>query len=190
VDHRAAAPKRTASRSSWPPPRPRAAAAADFPVARLTTELERERAFRPQAFGFELVALQFKPMGVAFEGFFQGSDDDAREPCLEAAKSGAAAGLELLRLVRRLLAHLPDLAAAREIGDTNHRIEDLKPGKRHHFAPNHARRNAFCASVSEPPALSTGTISTCGSSASTTVDVVGLPVRPVKAIDTESPGLC
>ena len=60
-----------------------------------------QRAFRPPAFGVELLALEFKPMGVAIERFFQRSDDDAREPCLEAAKSGAAAGLELLRLVRR-----------------------------------------------------------------------------------------
>ena len=59
---------------------------ADLAIARLTQQLESQRALRALALGVQLLALQIEPLGVAIERFFQRGDDDAGQPRLEPAE--------------------------------------------------------------------------------------------------------
>jgi hypothetical protein len=53
------------------------------------------------------------------------ADDDAGEPRLERARRAGAARLEQLLLLLLIVRHRPDLPAADDVGDADHRVENL-----------------------------------------------------------------
>jgi hypothetical protein len=91
---------------------------------RAAQQLQPQRALGALALGFGVRTLELEPAAVAIEDLFQRGDHHAGEPRFEAVQWRALSwNLERLGIAARPAERL-HLAAAREIGHADHRIED------------------------------------------------------------------
>ena len=98
---------------------------ADLAVAGLTLQLQPQHALGPLALRRRLLAVELDAARIAIERLLQRRDHDAGQARLETNRRATAAGLEQLLLLLLLVRHRTDLPAADDIGDADHRVENL-----------------------------------------------------------------